>query len=225
MTTLGVLLAGGRGARLGPGSPKALVTVAGKTLLERALETLGPVCDVVVIAAPAALTLEPALGRARMDGRVELRRVDDPADAAGPLAGLVAGLEAARFRRALALGVDFPLMRVAFLAALLDRLEDGPGSAISADAHERARAVIPAPAGVPQPLVAAYAPEATAVLRAALDRGERAATRAVLALAPRLLGDDELAALPGGLESLFNLNTPDALAEAERRLASPRETA
>jgi molybdopterin-guanine dinucleotide biosynthesis protein A len=35
--------------------------------------------------------------------------------------------------------------------------------------------------------------------------------------------DPELAALPGGIDAYFNLNTPDDLANAERRLAPEGE--
>ena len=67
-------------------------------------------------------------------------------------------------------------------------------------------------------LAAAYRPAALAALTAALERGERALTPAVLALRPRLLTDPELERLEGGLENFFNLNTPEDLAAAERRL-------
>jgi molybdopterin-guanine dinucleotide biosynthesis protein A len=202
--TLGVVLAGGLGARLGAGAPKPLRVVGGLTLLERALGTLHDVCDEVVVVAPA--------GRALPSGAA--RRVNDPAGAAGPLAGLVTGLRAAAFDRAIALGVDFPLMRSAALRGLAARLGGGARHPL---------AVMPAPGGIPQPLAAAYAPDALAQLAAALEAGERSPVVAVRALTPLLLDDAALAALPGGLENFFNVNTPDDLAEAERRLAARAE--
>lgn len=195
--TLGVIVAGGHGVRLGLGRPKAFAEVGGTTLLARAEETLGGICDEVVIAAPAELPLP---------GHRSPRVADASGDAV-PLAGLVAGLSARPFERALALGVDFPLMRPGMLAALLSRL------------GERS-AVIPAPGGVPQPLAAAYGPGAVAALSASLARGERAVTAAALALDPVILTEDELSRLEGGSASFFNLNTPEDLAEACRRLAA-----
>ena len=198
--TLGVLVAGGRGSRLLGHVPKALVRLGGRTLLERSLAILGEVCGEVVVAAPATLALPvPAA-----------MRIADVPGAAGPLAGVAAGLAARSFECALVLGVDFPLMRPAALAALRDQI----------DQIGDAPALLPAPGGTPQPLAAAYRPEAAAPLALALERGERALTAAVLALAPRLLADAELERLEGGLENFFNLNTPEDLAEAERRLAS-----
>ena len=193
--TLGVLVAGGAGRRLGRGTPKALVEVAGRTLLERALATLGAACDEVIVAAPAALEL-PAL---------DAMRVADVPGAAGPLAGVVAGLAARRFERALVLGVDFPLMQSGALAKLRDMVGDEV-------------ALVPAPGGRPQPVAAVYRPGAAAALAAALARGERALTTAVMALGPRVLTDAELETLEGGLDNFFNVNTREDLAEAERRL-------
>lgn len=196
--TLGVIVAGGRGARLGLGRPKAFAEVGGMTLLARAETVLAALCDAIVIAAPASLELPPH----------RFPRVADATDAAVPLAGLVAGLAKLPFARAVALGVDFPLMRPEMLAALLARL--GPRAA-----------VLPTPGGVPQPLAAAYAPVAGAALAASLARGERAVTAASLALDPRIVGESELSRLEGGSRCFFNLNTPADRAEAERLLVAP----
>ena len=191
---LGVLVAGGAGRRLEVPGGKALVRLGGTTLLERALATLGAVCDACVVAAPAAMSLPlPAA-----------QRVADAAGGRGPLAGLAAGLNARPYERAIALGVDFPFMRP---VAQRGRL----GSE---------NALVPSPDGIPQPLAAVYAPAAGAALAAALERGARALIPAVLDLKPRLLGDAELEGLEGGLDNFFNLNTRDDLAAAERRVAS-----
>src|SRR5262245_25473090 len=202
--TLGVLVAGGLGARLGAGAPKALVPIGGMTLLERALATLAPVSDELVVAAPAGVAL-PIPAGIRACGGGAPRRADDRPGARGPLAGMVAGFAAARFARALVLGVHSPLMTPRFLAALLERLAAHP-------------AVVPAPGGIAQPLAAAYAPAAAATLATCHEAGEAAPTRALASLAARLLGEDEIAGMPGGLECLFNLNTAADRIEAERRL-------
>jgi molybdopterin-guanine dinucleotide biosynthesis protein A len=194
---LGVLVAGGRGARLGAGVPKALVRLAGSTLLERGLATLSGICDEVVVAAPVSLGL-PVL---------EERLAPDPPGIVGPIAGLVGGLRSRPFTRAIVLGVDFPLVLPAALAAMRQRLGDGP-------------AVVPVLAGRIQPLVAAYTPSAVPPLRAALERGERALLPAVEALGPQRLAGADLAALPGGEAAFLNVNTTADLEEAQRRLAT-----
>lgn len=193
--TLGIVLAGGRGSRLGSAVPKALVRVAGATLLERACARLGPLCDGLVVVAPADLAL-PGAGAAR---------AFDAPGTAGPLAGLVAGLRSRPFVRAMALAVDLPLLRPGLLRALLERLGEAP-------------AVVPAPGGRLQPLAAAYGPAAVAPLAARLDAGERALVPAVEALGPLVLDDAELDALEGGSASFLNVNRPEDLARAEELL-------
>jgi molybdopterin-guanine dinucleotide biosynthesis protein A len=205
MTTRGVLVVGGRGERLGLGLPKAHVLVGGETLLARALATLGRVCDEVVVAAPA--TMEVLLPT----GAVPARRVADLEPGAGPLAGLVAGLEDAGFERAVALGVDFPFARSEALSVILSRLESAGSPA-----------AVPAPEGRLQPLFAAYARAAARPLATDFAAGERSVVRAVERLEPEVLPSHLLATLPGGLDNFFNLNTPEDLITAERRLGRGR---
>ena len=195
VATLGILLAGGLGTRLGLGVPKALAPLGGATLLERARAVLGAVCGEVVVAAPAGLGLPvPAA-----------ERVCDPEDGGGPLGGLVAGLESRRFRRAIVLGVDFPLMRPGLLAALADMLAG----------HT---AVLPLAGGMPQPLAAAYAPEAADRLAACFAAGERAVMPAIAQLHPLVVREEVLARLDGGLDCFLNVNGPGDLARAEALL-------
>jgi molybdopterin-guanine dinucleotide biosynthesis protein A len=194
---LGVLLAGGRGLRLGQPVPKALVTVGGRTLFERALGTLEEVCDEIVVTAPRQIELPDVHG-------IRRERLFDAGK--GPLAAIVEALEHRSYSRALVLGVDFPLLLSPALRAILDLL-----------AAERP-VVVPAPAGRLQPLAAAYSPPAAKALAEAHGEGERSLVAAVLRLGPHLLHDAELARLPGGLESFLNLNRPEEKVEAENRL-------
>jgi len=194
MRTLGVVLAGGRGERLGLERPKALVTLEGRTLLDRAVATLSQGCDRVTIAAPRGVELpvtDPD------------RRVVDLGE--GPLSGMVAALGQSRFDRAFVMAVDFPLLRPEAIAFLLDRL---PGAV----------AAVPAPHGRLQPLAAAYAAAAAPLLARAYESGERSAARAVEGLDPRVVGEAELAGVPGGLDNWLNVNVPGDLAEATRLL-------
>lgn len=198
---IGVLLAGGRGNRLGLGQPKALALLGGETLLARARATLAAVCDQVLVVAPPALDL-PLPGSS-------LRAFDE---GVGPLGGIAAACAAVAFERACVLGVDFPLVRPEALAAMLELLDAAP-------------AVVPAPGGRPQPLVAAYGREAIVALAGAYARGERSVVRAVQSLSPRFLAPAEIDALPGGHDNVFDVDTRDDLAEAERRLRRPAGSA
>ncbi len=192
---LGVVLAGGRGARLERHEPKALLMLAGRTLLARAEATLEALCDEVLVSAPQILAL----------GARESRRIADPEDAEGPLAGMVAALSARPYVRALVLAVDLPFATPNSLRALGEFMREGDD------------VVMAAPEGIPQPLAAWYAPRAALALSEALARGERSATRAVLRLNARVVDSEQVADLPDGLTAYFNLNTPADLDEAQRR--------
>lgn len=82
--TLGLVLAGGLARRMG-GGDKALIEIAGRTILDRVLARLEPQCARVILNANG----DPA-----RFARFGLPVVaDDIPDFAGPLAGILAGLE------------------------------------------------------------------------------------------------------------------------------------
>lgn len=79
---------------------------------------------------------------------------------AGPLAGILAGLEAAHAPLVLTLAVDLPHLTLALLEDLVGRCGDGLG-------------VVPRLLGQPEPLVAVYPVRAASVAVAMLERQER----------------------------------------------------
>ena len=82
--TLGLVLAGGQARRMG-GGDKALIEIAGQTILDRVLAGLHPQCDGVIL---------NANGDPSRFARFGLPVVpDDIPDFAGPLAGILAGLD------------------------------------------------------------------------------------------------------------------------------------
>src|SRR5690348_11772709 len=100
-----IILAGGRSRRMG--EDKALLRLAsgGPTLVERVVMAAVAVADDVVIVAEDAGRL-PAM---------PVRTVPDAIAGAGPLAGLVAGFESARYPDILALACDLPYLSVPLL--------------------------------------------------------------------------------------------------------------
>jgi molybdopterin-guanine dinucleotide biosynthesis protein A len=82
--TYGLVLAGGLARRMG-GGDKGLIRIGGATILERALARLGPQCDGVIINANG----DPA----RFAQFALPVVADDIGGFAGPLAGILAGLD------------------------------------------------------------------------------------------------------------------------------------
>lgn len=197
--TLGVLLAGGLGSRLGAGVPKALVECAGLTLLERARYVIEEACEEFVVVAPADMLLPVSTQE----------RLDDPPGSAGPLPAMIAALRSRQHDEALVLAVDLPLLDVETLTRLRARRAD-------------ALAVVPRPGGVAQPLAAWYSGSARIRLAAEVLAGERSVTAAVERLSPVYVEDDELSGWPGGREAWRNVNTREELAAAEARLLARR---
>lgn len=93
----GVLLVGGASRRFG--SPKALAEIGGRTLAERGWSVLGEVCAERL-----------AVGKSSDRLPLPFPIVDDGTDLRAPIAGLVAGLRAARHDVCLMLPVDCPLV-------------------------------------------------------------------------------------------------------------------
>jgi molybdopterin-guanine dinucleotide biosynthesis protein A len=88
--TLGLILAGGLARRMG-GGDKALIEIGGRTILDCVLETMTPQCDGIILNANG----DPA-----RFARFGLPVVpDDIPDFAGPLAGVLAGLDWAAAHR------------------------------------------------------------------------------------------------------------------------------
>src|SRR5262245_37442665 len=82
--TIGLILAGGRSQRMG-GRDKAFLPLAGTDLVRRALARLAPQCDRVIINANHATERLAELGASVV--------IDTVTGYAGPLAGILAGLD------------------------------------------------------------------------------------------------------------------------------------
>src|SRR4051794_2243050 len=139
---IGVLLAGGRGRRLG--GDKASVNLAGRPLAQWSLDALGAVLDEVVVACRLDTQIPPLVG-------VKEAWVE-PEGARGPLVGLVSALREARGRPIIACSVSLPLVTPAAVRALVQADLDGrPGA-------------VPIVDGRLEPLLARWQPEALRVL-------------------------------------------------------------
>ncbi len=155
---IGVLLAGGRGSRLG-GRSKAAIEVAGRPLAAYPASALAGVCDRLAFVAKADTEL-PALPG--------VERWDEPAEPRHPVAGIVHALEQAG-AAVLVVAADMPYVTAHACTSVIAGGGTAPAAVAVAD-------------GVVQPLFAVYALAALEPLRSARPDGRL--TDMVEALAP-----------------------------------------
>jgi molybdenum cofactor guanylyltransferase len=164
----GVLLVGGASIRFG--SPKALATVGGETLAERAWRLLDETCDERI-----------AVGKRADALPLPFEVLDDGTDVRAPIAGVVAGLRAARHDVAVVVPVDVPNLTAAAVLDLAAACRD---------------AAVP-PGG---PLPGAYRRSALPALEQALAAGRLALREAIAELDVAVVELDHAV--------LVNVNTP-----------------
>ena len=174
------------------GGGKAVRELAGRPLIAYPAAALGAACEVVaVVCKPGTELPEP--------GPWQLWD-DEPTEPRHPATGIAHALERAG-ARVLVCAADMPFATAADCERLI----------AAAGAQPDAPAVVAESRGALQPVLAVYAPPAAAPLRAAAERGEPLRTVAE-ALNPVRVE------LPAA--ALRSLDTPAALAAAERALAS-----
>lgn len=184
---IGLVLAGGQGARFG--KPKGEVEFHGRTLAQCSAEVLWPLCTGVLVSIRAGAR-NPA---------PDLIPVEDPPPAGrGPLAGILAGMEATGDADLLVLACDYPLIDTALLANLVE--EEGEGDVVMLTDNT----------GRDHPLVALWRRSSEGALRTALAE-KRHKVRALLSelavvrIGPREIPDRDLT------RALTNVNLEDQL--------------
>ena len=190
----GLILDGGQARRLG-GRHKAFLEVGGRPIAERMVELFSRLFPEILVATNRP---EPWSG-------LPVTCVSDPIENAGPLAGLLAGLEAATHPLVFVAGGDMPSLSEAVIENLLQRARLLPGKAVVPRAEDRA-----------QVLHAVYPRALAPAARLALLGGERR-LRAVLESSPVVWVEaEDLAGLTGAAETFRDVDTPQDL-ETERR--------
>jgi molybdenum cofactor guanylyltransferase len=190
---VGLVLAGGRSVRFG--GEKAVALLDGRPLVEWAVQRLQSVCADVAInvrAGTEAESVAKALGLAML--------YDAPGDAAGPLAGVKAGLLWAGEKGARALAVspcDAPLLPDDLYVRLLASADDGAAMAETSEGR--------------QPLCALWPVAALPIVREALAGGAHPPTWQLL---ERLGAKKVFFERP---ETFANVNTREDLAAVEAR--------
>ncbi|HWB72229.1 MAG TPA: molybdenum cofactor guanylyltransferase [Egibacteraceae bacterium] len=187
----GLLLAGGRSTRMG--RDKALLDWTGEPLAARVTRVLASLCAEVVVAS----------GDGRRLGWLGLPQVADAAARAGPLGGLVAGLERAAHPLVAVVAVDMPHASAPVLRLLAERWEGEPAVVARAD-------------GRLQPLHAVWAGAAAPALRARLAAGHYSVGEAARALGAQVGEPGQWAPADPSGRFARNLNRPDDLPGGRR---------
>ena len=194
-----VILAGGRGRRMG-GSDKALIDLGGQTLLTRIVARLTPQADAIALNANGDPRRFAAYGLPVL--------ADETTGHQGPLAGILAGLEWAAgegLDQIMTVAADTPF----FPPDLGQRLLGAVGAetpialAASAETGEGERR---------HPTFGIWPVVLRQDLRQAIDEG----TRRIVQWADRHQAASVLFA--GESDPFFNINTPQDVEHAERRL-------
>ncbi len=188
---LGVVLAGGRGSRIG--GPKAIVELGGRPLIDYPLAALAAAGIEAVVVAKSRTRLPP------LEAPVWI----EPADPSHPLNGILAAIRRSG-RPVLAVGCDMPFLS----GKLLSWLAGLPGEL-----------VVPSAGGHLQPLLACYDTSLEPQLTRALERGDPL-HRALAKLDGRLVTEKEIERFGAPRRLLFNVNTPEDLALAECMLTA-----
>jgi molybdenum cofactor guanylyltransferase len=201
--TLGLILAGGLATRMG-GGDKGLKVVGRRTILDRVITRIGPQVTRLAINANGAPERLAALGLPVI--------ADDIPDYAGPLAGILAGMdhaaEAGNITHVLSVAADCPFLPVDLGARLKTVLDTA-----------KARIAVAHSGGWAQPTIALWDVTLRHDLRRALvEEGLRKIDRFT---ARYTCASVEWPVEP--YDPFFNANAPDDLAEAERIAAENPE--
>ncbi len=177
-----VILAGGLSRRMG--RDKGSLPAGAGTLVQHLARRLGPVVDETIVAGGS--------GRHNLPGATT---VDDHYPGLGPLAGIHAGLSAARSPLVWVVGCDLPDVDPA-LAALL--------CGLAGDVE----AVVPRIDSEPQGVCAVYHRTLAPRIEGLLAAGERRVKMLLAASNVRYVTPAELRAVDPELRSFRNINTP-----------------
>lgn len=197
----GVLLAGGLSRRMG-GGDKALLPLAGRTLIAHAAERLAPQVSVLIVNANGDPARFEALGFPVV--------ADDVPDHPGPLAGILAAIRwhahaNPATRAVVSVSADAPFVPQDLVRRLAAALPlDAPAPVAVAQSRGRRH-----------PVIAAWSMESAREIETALARGARKVEALVDHLGAAAVPFDDIEIAGRKIDPFFNINTPDDLAIAE----------
>ncbi|MEQ8765895.1 MAG: molybdenum cofactor guanylyltransferase [Planctomycetota bacterium] len=189
----GLVLVGGAGRRMGGGC-KALIELAGRSLIDWVRDAIAPLVEEVLIV---------GAGPQELDRRG--RRVLDQRPGLGPLAGLEAGLSAATTPAILTVACDMPQLSPRLLSFQLSVFE---GASVVLRRQGRA-----------EPLHAVYPRELLPEISKRLDEGDLSLRGLIEGIPVRWVDEDEADRFDPARHSSRNVNTREDLEKVALELA------
>jgi molybdopterin-guanine dinucleotide biosynthesis protein A len=190
MSTGAIVLAGGFSRRMG--RKKSCLPWGETTLLGHTVAVVQPVVDEVVVVVREGEPLPD----------IAVRFAHDPVEGLGPLAGLIAGMEALECERVFVTACDVPFLN----GALVPMLFGQPG-----------RAVVPVVGGRWMVTTAIYSRSLLDDARRLLAEGERRPRVLAEFAGAHLVEEPELRAVDPDLASFRSCNTPEEYDAARRQ--------
>src|SRR5437764_7037921 len=181
----GFVLAGGASRRMG--RPKALLPLAGETLVARQVRLLGQISGTVAVA-----------GKPELLGALDVPVLADLVPDCGPLGGIYTGLASSSTEYNLFIGCDMPFLTARFLRWLARRAFAEEAEVTVAESRE----------GNLNPLAAVYRRSVLGAIRSALEKKQYSARKFFPRLRCLVVRWPELARAGFSPRIFDNLNTP-----------------
>lgn len=193
----GLVLAGGRSSRMG--SDKAAIRYGDRTQLELAVDLARMATKEAFVSVRSDQASDPL--------RAKFAQIVDGGDVEGPAAGIRAAQVARPDAAWLVVACDLPYLSAATINHLVSHRDPARIATAYRSSHD----------GLPEPLCAIYEPSAAPALQQFLATGRNC---------PRkfLINSDTLLLTQPDPESLENVNTPEDLVAARRRVESVTAT-
>ncbi len=187
-----IILCGGKSSRMG--QPKHLLPFGNEVVLQRVVRILRNVTpEIVIVASPEQeISGLPA----------ECKLVRDQVTHQGPLSGLMYGMQALEndVESAFLSGCDVPLLKPAFVQEMIRHLG-------------KSEIAVPVEDQFLHPLAGIYRTNLRSRIESLIDSGERRPRRLIESSNTNRVSVEDLRGVDENLESLRNMNTPEAYSE------------
>jgi molybdopterin-guanine dinucleotide biosynthesis protein A len=190
-----IVLAGGKGTRLG--KDKLLELVGGRPLLQRVVDSLGPISKRILVVIAQGQKCPPLQAT-----QTEVTTVPDIYPGRGALGGIYTGISASDSRRSLVMAADMPFLNPDLLQHLVSVATDFD-------------VVMPRINGQIEPLHAVYSRDCLPAIREQIESSQLQIRVFLDKVRVRYVEEAEIDRFDPRHLSFYNVNTPDDLTKAQ----------